>query len=783
MRFKNYFRSWCRSFRGVIFFTTTLCKRVRWQGFPRKILLNLTGILIVVILSSAKVVTVAGAPDSSSIPRSFRNDVLPVFAKVGCNSGACHGALAGKGGFKLSLRGYDPMADYVAIARQTRGRRIELSDPGRSLILAKPSGAIAHKGGLRFEVDSPEYQIIADWISQGALPPRDEDPQVVEIETLPDQVVLQPEQEQVIQVHARYSDGHVREVTRWAKFESTDDSVATVSNNGVVSVVGHGKGAVVAWYASKIAVSQITVAYSQQVNEDRWKQFQPQNFIDDLVSEQLQQLNLVPSPSADEATFLRRIYLDTIGTLPRTTEVRRYLSDQSDDKRKRLIDSLLARPEFVDYWTHKWSDLLLVDGKRLAPPAVKAYYQWIHDQVEQNTPWDQFARSVILARGSSHENGATNFYALHQDAETMTENICQAFLGLSIACAKCHNHPLERWTNDQYYAMASHFARVRAKGWATEAQKGDGLRTLYVFSQGELIQPLTGKPQPPTPLDGKPIDMASAEDRRVPLADWLVSPENPHFSRAITNRIWANFFGIGIIEPVDDLRSSNPASNEQLLSAAADYLKQQDFNLKALIRAILSSSTYATGSVTVPGNAKERRFYSHYYPRRLTAEVLLDAISQVTEVPSQFTQIEYHGADFSDTDYYPEGTRAIQLYDSAVASYFLTTFGRHPRQVTCECERSNEPSMVQVLHISNGTTIREKLSHESSVTQRLLAAELPMYRIIEDIYLACLARFPTDTEMRQLLVLAESAESEKPDEVLEDLVWSVLSSREFLFNH
>ncbi|MEZ6110063.1 MAG: DUF1553 domain-containing protein [Pirellulaceae bacterium] len=714
---------------------------------------------------------------------SFRNHALPVLAKAGCNSGACHGALAGKGGFRLSLRGYDPDFDHLSIAKQARGRRIELSDPGRSLLLAKPSGAIPHKGGLRFETDSREYQVLAGWIAGGALPPADDDPRLERLEILPPQAVLKTGDRQQILVRAFYSDGHSEDVTRWAKFTSANEAVAKVDDAGLVSVIGNGEGAVTAWFSQQIVISRITSPFPNQVAAELYENSPRRNFIDDLVLEQLQRLNLPPSPPADDAAFLRRVYLDTIGVLPTPDETRAFLKDGGADKRERVIDELLSRPEFVDYWTYKWSDVLMINGTLLRPEAVKAYYQWIRERVATNTPWDQFVREVVTAQGSSYENGATNFYALHQDPETMTENTCQAFLGLSIGCAKCHNHPLEKWTNDQYYAMANLFGRVRAKGWGGDSRNGDGLRTLYVASSGELIQPRTGKPQPPTPLDGQSIAFDAPGDRRQHLADWLTSPENPYFARSITNRVWANFFGVGLVESVDDMRVSNPASNEKLLSAAADYLVEHDFDLKELMRAILQSRTYQRSSEPLPGNADEKRFYARYYPRRLMAEVLLDAISQVTDVPSSFTLVVFPGADKRGTDFYPKGTRALQLYDSAVDSDFLKTFGRNQRRIVCECERSDEPSMVQVLHISNGDTINEKLKSKDSRVTQLLEANLSDDALLDEIYLSALTRFPTDSEKKQLLAeLSQAAESERRM-LVEDLFWAVLSSREFLFNH
>ena len=507
------------------------------------------------------------------------------------------------------------------------------------------------------------------------------------------------------------------------------------------------------------------------------------NFIDDHVLEKLRQLNLEPSPRASDSEFLRRAYLDTIGLLPTRGETEAFLNDTRRDKRDRLIEHLLARTEFNDYWAHQWSDLLLVNGRRLRPRAVKAYYNWIRQQVADNVPWDQLVRDVVTATGSSVENGATNFYALHQDPENMTENVSQAFLGLSIGCAKCHNHPLEKWTNDQYYAMANFFSRVKAKGWGGDARSGDGVRTVFIASQGELIQPLTGVAQRPTPLDAEPLPSDFAGDRRDYLAQWLTSSDNPYFSRAIANRIWAAFFGRGVVEAVDDMRISNPARNERLLAAISDYLVEHSFDLKSLMREILQSETYQRSSATLATNKDDQHYFSRYFPRRLSAEVLLDAIAQVTDVPTEFNQIGYDGADFVKTEEYPLGTRAIQLHDSAVVSRFLTTFGRNERDITCACERSNTPSMVQVLHINNGITINERLRADGSCVKIAITEKLPQEEVIHRAFLSTLARRPTQNEMEELEEVFQTASDDEQAIVIEDLYWSIMSTREFLFNH
>jgi hypothetical protein len=726
-------------------------------------------------------ITIIGTENDAG--RSFRNDVQPVLAKMGCSMGACHGALAGKGGFRLSLRGYDAAADFAAITRAADGRRIEPSDPGRSLFLLKPTMAVPHKGGLRFDTESPAYALLSHWIAEGCKPPEETDRRMEKIDVIPNAVMLRPADKQRIVVRATFSDGRTRDVTQWAKFTATNEAVAGVSDDGRITCNGHGGGAVSVWYSSKIANVRITSPYDNEVSPTIFREAKRRNFIDELVLKQLAVLHLPPAQAVNDEAFLRRVFLDTIGKLPTADEVRTFLANTAPDKRERLIDELLARDEFVDYWTYQWSDLLLVNGTRLRPAGVKAFYTWIHDQVKANTPWDKFAQQIVLAKGSSIENGATNFYALHQDPEEMSENVSQAFLGLSIGCAKCHNHPLEKWTNDQYYAMANMFARVHAKGWGGEGRNGDGVRTVFVSSRGDLIQPSKGVPQSPAPLDGTPLPADSDQDRREELAKWLTSPHNPYFARAITNRVWAKYFGVGLVDPVDDLRLSNPASNDELLKEVTKFLVDHNYDLKSLMRAFLQSNTYQASSQPSECSRDDARYYSHYYPRRLSAEVALDAISQVTSEPTEFTQIEFPGADVEKTTFYPKGTRALQLYDSAVASRFLKTFGRNQRAITCECERSNEPSLVQALHISNGDTIRAKLTAKDGKVESLANGDQPLYRVIEELYLSALSRYPTDEEVAKLLDTTSDRASNNRRECIEDLFWAVLSSREFMFNH
>ena len=711
---------------------------------------------------------------------SFRNHVESVLSKQGCNGGACHGARAGQKGFRLTLFGFDVDADYTYLTRQAVGRRIVPTDPGRSLILTKPTGLLPHKGGVRLEPGSLEYRVLAEWIASGVPGPRDDDPVIERLEVLPQRSQQTPGATQQLVVLAHFSDGHVEDATRWAKYTSVNTSVASVDDRGLVKISGTGEAAVKIWYLNQNVLAYLTVPRENSGASEAITAAPRRNFIDEHVLAKLQSLNIPPSERCDDATFLRRAFLDTIGTLPTIDEARAFLDDRSADKRDRVIDGLLARPEYVDYWAYKWSDLLLVSGQRLRPKALEAYYQWIHTSVAENKPWDQFVREVVTATGSTYENGAANFYALHQDPEGMAETVAQAFMGLSINCAKCHNHPLEKWTNDQYYAFANLFSRVRGKGWGGDARNGDGLRTVYSDTQGELIQPSRGRAQPPCPLDGEPLAFEATADRRLALADWLTSSKNPYFTRAIVNRVWANFLGVGLVEPVDDLRLTNPASNAELLAAASAHLIESDYDLRALMRTILQSETYQRSSEALPENQSDERYYSRYYPRRLAAEVLLDAIAQVTEVPTDFKAAtpdsRKPGAAI------PSIKRALKLPDSYVDSYFLETFGKPERLITCECERSSEPSMTQVLHLYNGETVNKKLAAPGSAAER--ASEMTDdHGLLDRVYLAAFSREPNRQEREALVGELSAAKGDERRQAVEDVYWSVLTSREFLFNH
>lgn len=709
---------------------------------------------------------------------NFRNHVQPVLSKSGCNSGACHGAAAGQGGFRLSLRGYDPVFDHASITRNAGGRRITPADPARSLFLTKPTGAVPHKGGVRFETESEEYRRLAEWIAVGQPAPASDDAEITRLEILPDVALLHPGVSQQFIVRAYFTDGRVEDVTRWAKFSATDSSVAKVDDLGRASVEGYGEGSIVALYLSRNTVATIQSPYQNELAAGLLANSLSSNFIDDAVNAKLTTLGIPPSPPAGDAEFLRRAYLDTIGVLPTPEEVKVFLGDADPLKRTKVIDHLLSRPEFVDYWAYRWSDLFLVNSDKLSTKKTKdrkgqveAYYAWIREQVAENTPWDQVAHQVLTASGSTTENGAANFYVLHQDPQDMAETVSMTFLGMAINCARCHDHPLEKWTNDQYYGLANLFARVRAKG-------NDDERVVFVSDWGDLVQPRTGKPQPPRPLDAEPVSFEEPADRREYLAQWLTSPENPYFAKAVINRVWANFFGIGIVEPVDDLRATNPPSNAVLFDALEQDFIRYGYDLRRTMRLILSSQTYQRSSVPIAGNEADTRYFSHYLPRRLKAEVLLDAVSQATLAPTKFPNT-------------PLGTRATQLADVKVDSYSLDTFGRPDRLQTCECERTDMPSMKQVLHLLNGEMLNDKLARMADEKQgftqnrigQAIENDLPDEQIVEEAYLATLGRPPTGEERKEMLAALADVPVADRRIAVEDLYWGLMTSNEFLFQH
>jgi len=715
---------------------------------------------------------------------SFRNDVLPVMTKMGCNSGPCHGAAAGKNGFKLTLRGYDPVVDYYTLTHQALGRRTDRLEPAKSLILLKPTLTIPHGGGRRFDVGSPEYKVISGWLAQGMPAPTEADALVTKIEVLPHEASLNPGAQQQLIVTASFSDGHTADVTRWAKYDSGDEGVATVDNSGHVVMHGYGEAPMTVWYQSHVTFSRLRIPFPNKIDEAVFKKAPRNNFIDGHILQHLEVLHIPPSPPAGDAEFMRRAYLDAAGILPAPAEVDKFLKDTAPNKRNRLIDALLHRPEFVDYWAYKWSDMLLVSSNHLSNEEMWSYYNWIHDSVANDKPWNQFAAQIVTASGNTLENGAANYWVIHRDPLDISENMTQAFMGINISCAHCHNHPLAKWTQKDYYGMANLFARVRLKTSADSSSRpGIGPIfndvTVYSAPTGEFMDDRLMIPLPPKPLDATALSTEVPGDTRLYFAKWLTSPGNPYFARNIVNRVWRNFMGRGLIEPVDDLRDTNPATNDALLDALVKDFVAHNFDVDYLIKTIMQSATYQTSSRPLKENADDDKFGSHFVIKRLPAEVLLDAYSQVTQVPEKF-------------DGYPMGMRGLQLPDTAVKSYFLTAFGRPIRQQTRESERTSVPTITQALHIINGDTLNGKLRAPGNNLDMLIQRGFTDDQIVDYLYVSSLSRHPSDAEHTALDSALASAEREKAPGVgvvetrraaLIDLSWALLTGQEFMFNH
>ena len=734
-------------------------------------------------------VTIAGL--AKPIAPRFITDVLPILTKTGCNMGGCHGAGAGKGGFKLSLQGYDPDFDYEAITRAAGSRRVSLAQPENSLFLRKPAFVVFHKGGQRFDLASPEYRLLKDWISAGMPAPAPTEPRAVSLEVPLPVRTMTPGGTQNYTLYARFSDGSRRDVTGQTLFTASDETVASVSQNGLAKVNGSGEGAILMRYQGLVTSARIVSPYfaakrplaslrpltpdsggtgkSHTLASLRPLTIPARNEpkivskIDALVDSKLVALGLTASPQCLDSDFIRRATLDVTGLLPTPSETRFFLADGDPQKRVRLIDSLLSRPEYVDYWTLKWGDILRSSRKTLGDKGMAALNLWIREGVATNKPWNQFAKELLLAQGSAYRNGETNFYRSATTPQTLAETTSQVFLGVRIQCAKCHNHPYEKWTQNQYFQMAAFFSRVSNKAGERKDEP-----VIFLANSGEVNHPKTGKQVAPCALDSTPIDKSFEGDRRSVLADWLTSPKNPFFAKAVTNRLWKHFLGRGLVEPEDDLRVTNPPSNAPLFDALATDFVQNGFDLKRLMRSIMLTQTYQRSPETTARNERDTKFYSHYAFKRLDAEPMLDALSSVTGAPDKF-------------DGLPLGTRAVQLPDPAVASYFLDLFGRPARTIACACERSDAPNLGQTLHLMNNAGINGRLSAKTGRIAKLLEAKTPDPKLIEELYLAAYSRFPNPTESRQGVALL--AKSKNRQQTSEDLLWALFNSKEFLFNH
>jgi hypothetical protein len=704
-------------------------------------------------------VTMSGANQPQRF--NFENDIVPLFSKFGCNASGCHGKAEGQNGFKLSVFGFDPAADHAALTKEARGRRVFPAAPEHSLVLAKASGQVAHGGGVRISRGSAEYETLRGWIAAGVPVGDPADPKVVSIRVEPHERLLAMHGQQQLRVIARYGDGREVDVTPHARFQSNNDGLAGVDARGLVTA-GESPGDVAVMAAFMNAVDTFRAVVPRPERIDRYPAVPENNFIDTVVFRKLRKLNIVPSDLADDAEFLRRVYLDAIGTLPTADEARHFLADRRADRRARLVDDLLQRPEFADYWALKWCDLLRVDRQALGHKDAYHYYRWVRDSFAGNKPLDQFARELLTAEGPLGESGPAGFYKAVPKPGEAASSVSQVFLGVRIACAECHHHPFDRWGQNDYYGMQAFFAPLSVR----TTPRGE---VLQAAGDPPTRNPRTGELVRAHVLGSEPAAEAVPGDRRALLADWLTAPDNPWFARNLANRTWAHFLGRGLVEPVDDVRATNPPTNPELLDALARHLVESKYDFRQLIRTITASRVYQLSSRPNPTNERDELNYSRAPLKRIDAEVLLDMVCQTTGVGERFTGV-------------PGQVRAVQLWDSKVPHYFLKLFGRPVRVSACECERNGEPSVAQVLHLLNGPEIEAKLSHEGGRIARLVREQKDNAAVAEELYLTFYSRPPTEKE-RQAAVTYLQRDPAKRRQAAEDLAWSLLNSLEFVFNH
>ena len=697
-------------------------------------------------------------------PVSFLYDTLAALSKNSCNAGACHGSPSGKGGFRLSLRAFDPKLDELTLIREDFGRRTNSLDPNNSLLLLKPLMKVAHGGGRQIRADDPAYAVIHDWIEEGCKMDAPDAARPVRIDVYPKsgRVLKKPAVQQQLSVWAHYSDGSVRDVTPLAVYSSSDVEVADVSRNGLVEGLKRGEVAVVVRYLEFIESSFIT--FVEDVENFVWNDPQVNNYIDEAVDQKLKQLKYLPSDLCTDEEFIRRVYLDVIGILPTLEEVTAFAADEDPAKRNKVVDNLLGRPEYSKFWALKWGDLLRLTSGQVTSEGVYKYYRWVERSFRENQPYDEFATELLTATGSTFSNPAANFYRTSKDMNDCVETISQVFLGARLQCAKCHNHPFERWTQDNYYGMAAFFNRVQRSN-----TKRANEMFIYVSQSGEVTQPRTQQQMKPWVPGQGDIENPNEFDRRLDFAGWLTKPDNPFFARIEVNRIWSQVFGRGIVEPADDFRDTNPPSNAVLLDQLANDFVENGYDRKAILATILKSRTYQTSYQPNDFNEDDTKYFSHYQPRLLSAEQLLDAICHVTQVAESFGTL-------------PAGTKATHLpAPDLVNNEFLKIFGQPERQTVCACERTNESNLSMAIQFFNGPLIYNKLKNESNSFRKSLTDGKDDTQIVTLLYNLAVCRNPSETELKASL--DHIASKENRVEALEDICWAILNTNEFLFQH
>ena len=695
-------------------------------------------------------------------PISFKNETQMALTKSGCNMGACHGSPSGKGGFRLSLRAYDPELDIMTVRSEFFGRRTNIMEPGESLLLRKPLMEVAHGGGKRLMKGEPSHKVLEQWIAEGMRLDPATEPDLVRIETIPSRRVLhQPAARQQIMVLGHFTDGSIRDLTQLADFSSSNESVGSVNTRGMVTKNGRGETAVLARYLDKMSTTYMT--FLEEVPGFAWNNPPENNFVDTAVFEKLKQLQILPSDLCTDDEFLRRVTLDLTGRLPTSEEAKAFLAEASPSKRSLLVDRLLDSDEFASFWALKWGDVLRSNSKKLKVAGVHKFRQWIYESIRNDKPLDEFARELLTANGSVFENPAANFWRASRDPQDATETTAQLFLGVRIQCAKCHNHPFERWTQDNYYGIAAAFARVGRKN-SVDAEE----EVIFTQAGGEVTQPRTNKQMKVHLLLKGDVDVPPDQDRRVVFAQWLTSPENPFFAKSVVNRIWGHMFGRGIVDPIDDFRDSNPPSNARLLDELSQQFAGHHFSQKWAIRTICNSRTYQLSSRKNAFNKDDEIYCSHANTRLLSAEQLLDGICAVTSVPEQFPGM-------------PLGTRACELADPPTDHYFLKVFGQPQREMACQCERSSESNLSQALQMINGPVVHNKLRADNGRIATMIKENKSEDEIITSLYLAALSRNPSAEELQA----SKNHLASQPDrrQAFEDVGWAILNSKEFLFQH
>ena len=697
-------------------------------------------------------------------PISFNLDVMPVFLKAGCNTGSCHGSARGQDRFMLSLFGYDAKGDHFRITREQGTRRINLAIPEESMLVEKAIAAVPHTGGKLFEKNSEHWKTLVGWLRRGAPQDPESIAKPTDLELLPKSLLLEGQgATQQMTAIAHYSDGTTRDVTSLSVFQSNNDVSAHVDEQGLITAEKRGEAFITARFDVFTKGTQVIVIPEDLQYE---KPVLPQNnYIDQLVYNKLHKLRIYPSDLCSDEVFLRRVYLDVIGAVPEVETISEFIADKTPNKRERAVDDLLSRKEFTEMWVMKFAELLQIrtdDNNGVSYKSTLLYFNWIKDRIANNVPMDQIVRDLLTAKGGTFVSPATNYYQIERDNLKITENVAQVFMGMRIQCAQCHDHPFDQWTQDDYYSFASFFSQVGRKRAADPRES-----VIYNRNSGEINHPVHKKPMPPKFLGGETPEIKKGTDRREVLADWLASPENPFFARNLANIVWSHFFGQGIIEPVDDVRISNPPSNPELLDQLASRFTEYQYDFRKLVRDVCTSRIYQLSTRTNPSNEDDLRNFARAQLRRMRAEVLLDVISQVTKTKNKFQGL-------------PLGARALQIADGRFSNYFLTTFGRATRETVCSCEVVMEPNLSQALHLLNGDVTNNRIT-QGRIVQTMLKEGKDPEKVIDDLYLRCYSRKPRADEKANLLASLDGEDS--VESALNDVFWALLNSKEFIFNH